>query len=134
MKPLKELPSVKGNEDPNTDKRKQEILDFLASGAEFCELGDELAIETYRRMGESLGIALANYASVLNPEAFIFAGGVAQAAKWFLEYAQNTFEQHVFHNIVGKVKFIPSNLENRTRNMLGASVLAWGVKEYSLFK
>ena len=102
--------------------------------AEFCELGDELAIETYRRMGESLGIALANYASVLNPEAFIFAGGVAQAAKWFLEYAQNTFEQHVFHNIVGKVKFIPSNLENRTRNMLGASVLAWGVKEYSLFK
>jgi glucokinase len=102
--------------------------------AEFCELGDELAIETYRRMGESLGIALANYASVLNPEAFIFAGGVAQAAKWFLEYAQNTFEQHVFHNIVGKVKFIPSNLENRTRNMLGASVLAWAVKEYSLFK
>lgn len=102
--------------------------------AEFCELGDELAIETYRRMGESLGLALANYASVLNPEAFIFAGGVAQAAKWFLEYAQNTFEQHVFHNIVGKVKFIPSNLENRTRNMLGASVLAWGVKEYSLFK
>ena len=107
---------------------------FVPNGREFCELGDELAIETYRRMGESLGIALANYASVLNPEAFIFAGGVAQAAKWFLEYAQNTFEQHVFHNIVGKVKFIPSNLENRTRNMLGASVLAWGVKEYSLFK
>lgn len=38
MKPVKELPSVKCNEDPNTEKRKQEILDFLASGAEFCEL------------------------------------------------------------------------------------------------
>lgn len=38
MKPVKELPRIKCNEDPNTEKRKQEILDFLASGAEFCEL------------------------------------------------------------------------------------------------
>jgi glucokinase len=102
--------------------------------AAYCNQGDPLAQEVMRRTGEILGFGLANCATVLNPEAFIFAGGVAQSAKWFLEYAQNTFEQHVFHNIVGKVKFIPSNLENRTRNMLGASVLAWGVKEYSLFK
>lgn len=102
--------------------------------AEFCDLGDVLAIETYHRTGEYLGSALANYGSVLNPEAFVFTGGVSQSAKWFLEQAQEAFERHVFHNIVGKVKFVPSNLENRTRNMLGASVLAWGVKEYSLFK
>lgn len=101
---------------------------------EFCELGDELAIETYRRTGYYLGMGLANYASVLNPEAFIFTGGVAQAGKWLLEPANESFEEHVFHNTKGKVKFMLSSLENRTRNMLGASVLAWGVKEYSLFK
>ena len=34
-----------------------------------------------------------------------------------------------------EISFIKSeSLRNRTRNMLGASVLAWGVKEYSLFK
>lgn len=100
----------------------------------FCELGDVLAIETYRRTGYWLGMGLANYASVLNPEAFIFTGGIAQAGKWLFEPANESFEDHVFHNMQGKVKFMVSNLENRTRNMLGASVLAWTVKEYSLFK
>lgn len=99
-----------------------------------CEQGDELAIETYRRTGYYLGLGLANYASVLNPEAFVFTGGIAQAGKWLFEPANEVFEEHVFHNLQGKVRFVVSNLENRTRNMLGASVLAWGVKEYSLFK
>jgi glucokinase len=102
--------------------------------ADFCELGDKLAIETYRRTGEYLGIGLANYASLLNPEAFVFTGGIAQAGKWLFEPANEAFEEHVFHNIKGKVKLMVSGMENRTRNMLGASVLAWGVQEYSLFK
>ena len=101
---------------------------------EFCELGDELAIETYRRTGYYLGVGLANYASILNPEAFVFTGGVALAGKWLFEPANEAFEEHVFHNTKGRVKFMSSTLENRTRNMLGASVLAWNVKEYSLFK
>ena len=101
---------------------------------DLCEQGDELAIETYRRTGYCLGLGLANYASVLNPEAFVFTGGIAQAGKWLFEPANEVFEEHVFHNLQGKVRFLVSNLENRTRNMLGASVLAWGVKEYSLFK
>ena len=101
---------------------------------EFCEMGDELAIETYRRTGYYLGVGLANYASVMNPEAFIFTGGIAQAGKWLFEPANESFEDHVFHNMQGKVKFMVSNLENRTRNMLGASVLAWTVKEYWMFK
>ena len=101
---------------------------------EFCEMGDELAIETFRRTGYYLGLGLAGYASILNPEAIVFTGGIAQAGKWLLEPANQTFEEHIFHNIQGRVKFVVSNLENRTRNMLGASVLAWDVKEYSLFK
>ena len=101
---------------------------------DLCDQGDELAIETYRRTGCYLGLGLANYASVLNPEAFVFTGGIAQTGKWLFEPANEVFEEHVFHNLQGKVRFLVSNLENRTRNMLGASVLAWGVKEYSLFK
>ena len=38
MKPLNELPQIKAREDQNDQKREKEILDFLASGAEFCEL------------------------------------------------------------------------------------------------
>ena len=100
----------------------------------FCEEGDELAIETFRRAGHSLGVGLANYASVLDPEAFIFTGGVSHAGKWLLEPAYEAFNAHVFHNIEGKVNFILSSLDDHIRNVLGASALAWTVQEYSLFK
>ena len=101
--------------------------------AELCNEGDEMAIETFRRTGEALGFGLANYASVLDPEAIIFTGGIAKAGKWLMDSAKETFEEHVFHNIQGKVKFLASDLDEGERNILGASVLAWEVKEYSLF-
>lgn len=101
---------------------------------EFCEQGDKLAIEVFRRTGEMLGFGLANYASLLNPEAIIFTGGISRAGRWLLEPAKKSFEEHVFHNIQGKVKFLLSELDEGERNVLGASVLAWKVKEYSLFK
>ena len=101
--------------------------------AELCDKGDAMAIETFRRAGEALGLGLANYASVMDPEAIIFTGGIAKAGKWLIEPAQKAFDEHVFHNIRGKVKFLSSELEEGERNILGASVLAWEVKEYSLF-
>ena len=102
--------------------------------AQMCDEGDKLAIEVYRRTGEMLGLGLANYASILNPEAIIFTGGISKAGKWLMEPAAEAFEKHVFHNIQGKVKFLTSELDDRERDVLGASVLAWDVKEYSLFK
>ena len=101
--------------------------------AEMCDEGDAMAIETFRRTGEALGLGLANYASVIDPEAIIFTGGITRAGKWLLEPAKKAFEEHVFHNIKGKVKFLTSDLDEGERNILGASVLAWEVKEYSLF-
>ena len=102
--------------------------------AKLCDEGDAMAIEVFRRTGEILGLGLANYASLLNPEAIIFTGGIAKAGKWLLDPAQESFDRHVFHNIKGKVKFLLSEIDDRERDVLGASVLAWNVKEYSLFK
>ncbi len=101
---------------------------------EFCEQGDELAIEVYRRTGYKLGIGMANYASVIDPEAIILTGGISKAGKWLIEPAYESFDKHVFGNIRGKVKIILSMIDNRERDVLGASALAWSQKEYSLFK
>lgn len=101
---------------------------------EYCEKGDAVAIETYRRTGHMLGLALANYAALVNPEAFVFIGEVTRAGKWLLEPAWETFNKHVFRNIEGKTKFLLSHSQGRDCYLLGASVLAWQVKEYSLFK
>jgi len=101
---------------------------------EFCEQGDELAIEVYRRTGYKLGIGMANYASVIDPEAIILTGGISKAGKWLIDPAYESFDEHVFGNIRGKVKIILSMIDNRERDVLGASALAWSQKEYSLFK
>lgn len=101
---------------------------------QFCDQGDELAIETYRRTGFILGLALANYASVVNPEMIILTGGIALAGKWLLEPTNDAFEEHVFHNVAGKINIVTSTLNGEERDLLGAGALAWRVKEYSLFK
>lgn len=100
---------------------------------ELCEMGDPLAIEVYRRTGEMLGLGLANYASILNPEGIILTGGIPHAGRWLLEPAMESFEAHVFRNIQGKTKLLVSMLKDGERDVLGASVVAWMVKEYSLF-
>ena len=99
-----------------------------------CDQGDEMAIEVYRRTGEMLGLGLANYASLVDPEAIILTGGVSHAGKWLLDPTCKSFEEHVFGNLRGKVKMLVSKLEDRERDVLGASALAWSVPEYSLFK
>ena len=101
---------------------------------ECCDQGDELAIEVFRRTGYYLGLGMANYASIVDPEAIIFTGGIAKAGKWLLEPVVESFEDHVFGNLRGKVKIMTSKLDNRERDVLGASALAWSVPEYSLFK
>lgn len=102
--------------------------------AQCCDQGDEMAIEVYRRTGYMLGIGLANYASVIDPEAIILTGGISHAGKWIVDPAYESFESHVFGNLRGKVRILLSKLDDRERDVLGASALAWSVPEYSLFK
>ena len=99
-----------------------------------CDKGDKLAIETFRRVGSMLGLGLANYASILNPEAIILTGGMMEAGKWLLKPMRKSFDGHVFHNIRNKTRILVSILKEGERDVLGASALAWDTKEYSLFK
>lgn len=100
----------------------------------YCDQGDQVAIEAVSRLGFMLGLGLANYASVLNPEAIVLTGDMMQAGKWLLKPMRKSFEEHVFHNIKNKTRILVSILKEGERDVLGASALAWDVKEYSLFK
>ena len=101
---------------------------------ECCEKGDAMAIETFRQTGYMLGIGLANYASLINPQAIILTGGISRAGKFLMEPCRESFEKHVFPNMRGQIKIVVSRMDNRERDVLGAAALAWEVPEYSLFK
>ena len=120
----------------NSEPSKMRTVEELTADVVYslCNEGDTLATEVMRRTGYMLGIGLANYASMINPEAIIFTGGVARYGDCLLDPALEAFNSHVFHNIEGKVKFLISQFDESEANLLGASVLAWNVKEYSLFK
>jgi glucokinase len=99
-----------------------------------CDKGDKVAIEAFRRVGDMLGLGLANYASVVNPEAIIITGDMTAGGKWLLKPMRQAFDEHVFRNIRNKTRILVSILKEGERDVLGASALAWDVKEYSLFK
>lgn len=121
-----------GSDEPSLMRGRDSLKSKFIT--ECCDKGDKIAIEVYRRTGYLLGIGLATLATICDPEAIIIAGGVSKAGKWLSEPAQQSFDEHVFPNIRGRVELILSTLSDRERDVLGASVLAWGVKEYSLFK
>ena len=102
--------------------------------ADLCDAGDEMAIEVYRRTGYIFGMGLATYAAIVNPEAIIITGGISRAGHWIIDPTRESFESHVFRNMRGKVRIMQSELDDRERDVLGASALAWEVPEYSLFK
>ena len=98
-----------------------------------ADQGDALAVEVWRQTGDVLGRALANYASVINPEAIILTGEMIEVCKWLIPPMDQSFNENVFQNLHERTKLIVSTIDNHERDVLGASALAWTVKEYSLF-
>ena len=108
-------------------------LTFL-SIVEAYDKGDALAIQTWQETGKILGVALSNYASIIDPQAIIIMGDLSVHCEKMWDAMESAFRENVFGNIRDKVKLLVSILDEQERNVLGASALAWKVKEYSLFK
>ena len=123
---------MEASDAPSTLRQLPELtLDAIAACA---DQGDEMAKEVWKRTGEILGRALSNYASVINPEAIVLTGMLINYVDRMWPAMEKAFLENVFGNIRDKVKVVVSKINDHERNVLGASALAWKVKEYSLFK
>ena len=91
--------------------------------------GDELAIEVFRKTGETLGKACANFATFLSPEAFIFFGGLAKAGDLLLKPAKETYNKYILSLYKDKAKFLQSGLEDGTAAILGAAAVGWEINK-----
>jgi glucokinase len=63
--------------------------------AEAARQGDALAQAAYRRAGECLGQALANFLHIFNPSMVIFGGGVSQSGALIFEPLKETLYRQV---------------------------------------
>jgi glucokinase len=91
--------------------------------------GDKLSIEIFERTGEILGEAFADFIAFSSPEAIILFGGLAKARAFIEEPIQRSLDKHVLKVFEGKTKLLFSELKESDAAVLGASALAWEVKE-----
>lgn len=93
--------------------------------ADAARQGDALALEAFERAGQILGETLADYVAITFPEAIFLFGGLAKSGELLLEPAQRHMEANLLRNYKGKVKLLPSALEDMSAAILGASALVW---------
>ena len=90
--------------------------------------GDTMAQEIFKQTGRRIGIACANIATFLSPEAFIFFGGLAQAGELLLRPIEEAYNENVLSLYKGKARFLMSGLDGAKAAILGASAIAWDLK------
>ncbi len=88
---------------------------------EACRRKDPLALETWRRVGNTLGLTLAGLANLLNPERIVVGGGISKAGRWLFEPMRQTMRRRAMQG-PGKVSILPARLGS-SAGLIGAALL-----------
>jgi len=104
--------------DGDMSKVKSKVL------AKAVEKDDALAVEVLRQSARDVGIASANAVTLLSLEAVVLGGGVVEAlgAK-YVDWARESFLQHVFPPVLRKCQLLESKLGDDA-GLMGAALLA----------
>lgn len=103
------------------DGQPEKITPAIISLA--SEKGDELAKLIIEETAELLGIGLANYAQLLNPEMIIIGGGVSlMGDKLFIPLREHV-RQRSMKTLRDKLQIVPAKLRNKS-GMIGAATLS----------
>jgi len=85
--------------------------------------GEEAAREAYRKTGEMLGFALANFTAISSPSTIILFGGLVKAGDLLLNQVRETFEANLLPIYKGKISIKISELHESDAAILGAGSL-----------
>lgn len=91
--------------------------------------GDKLAQEVFAFTGQILGEAFADFIKFSSPEAIIMFGGLSKAGELLLRPIRELMEKNVMPIFRNKVKLLFSELKEADAAVLGASALAWEIKD-----
>ena len=87
--------------------------------------GDIVAKECFEYTGRILGMKLAETAVHTDPEAIFIFGGLAMAGDLIFKPTIRHMEENLMPLFRGKIKVLPSALQNQAAPILGASSLVW---------
>lgn len=91
--------------------------------------GDPLGMEVYEFTGKILGEALANFVMFSSPEAIVLFGGLTKAGDLIMKPVREHMEKNLLPIFQNKVKLVFSELKESDAAILGASALAWEMKD-----
>ena len=91
--------------------------------------GDKLAQEIFDFTGNILGEALADAIAFSSPEAIVLFGGLAKSGDYIMKPIQKAIDENVLNIYKGKTKLLVSELKDSDAAVLGASALAWELKD-----
>ena len=114
-------------------KKKYPNNEFLDSLPDKCIDGklldqafdnnEKIIIDIYKYTGNILGRGLAQVATILSPEAFIFYGGLSNAKHRILDFAEKSMNENLLSFQKGKIKILLSGLPDGEAGILGSSCL-----------
>jgi glucokinase len=84
--------------------------------------GDRTAIGVFDRVGKNLGVALANYANIFEPEVIVVGGGVMAAGDLLLEPARSELSVRALPPM-SRTPVVPAEL-GEDAGMIGAAAMA----------
>ena len=84
---------------------------------------EKIIIDIYKYTGNILGRGLAQLATILSPEAFIFYGGLSNAKHRILDFAEKSMNENLLSFQKGKIKILLSGLPDGEAGILGSSCL-----------
>lgn len=113
-----------GRGDAIRDSAKDpEEIDARAVGAA-ADAGHEGALLILERAGTALGVGLANFANIFNPDMIVIGGGLARVGDPLLQPAERAFRSYALPAISDTVTITGSSLGTKT-GIFGAAALVF---------
>ena len=96
---------------------------------EYAIRGDDVALAAFEYTGRILGMKLADTVVHTDPEAIFLFGGLSLAGDLIFKPTIRHMEANLMPLFRGKIKVLPSALQNQAAPILGASSLVWNYLE-----
>lgn len=93
--------------------------------AQAAREGDPLATRAFDLTAKVLGLALANFTTFTQPEAFILMGGLTNSEDLLLKPLEKYFNENLLSMYKGNVKILTSGMKGKTAAICGAAALIW---------